>query len=46
MIHAIRFGTIYEFELDNWAIGPQVHGDLVNGHWTLWIERRLKYILD
>ncbi len=31
----MRFGTIYEFELDNWAIGPQVHADLVGGHWTL-----------
>ena len=31
----MRFGTIYEFELNNWAIGPQVNADLVNGHWTL-----------
>ena len=31
----MRFGAIYEFELDNWAIGPQFHGDLVDGHWTL-----------
>jgi hypothetical protein len=31
----MRFGTIYEFEFDNWAVGPQVHADLVGGHWTL-----------
>jgi hypothetical protein len=31
----MRFGTIYEFELNNWAIGPQVHADLVDGHWTM-----------
>ena len=31
----MRFGAIYEFELDNWTIGPQFHGDLVDGHWTL-----------
>lgn len=31
----VRFGTIYEFELDKWVIGPQVHADLVNGHWTM-----------
>ena len=31
----MRFGTVYEFELNNWAIGPQVNADLVNGHWTL-----------
>ena len=30
-----RFGTIYEFELDNWAIGPQIYADRVDGHWTL-----------
>ena len=31
----MRFGTVYEFELNNWAIGSQVNADLVNGHWTL-----------
>ncbi|GEM_PF-1037523 len=31
----MRFGTIYEFELNNWVIGPQVNADLVDGHWTL-----------
>ena len=31
----MRFGTIYEFELNNLAIGPQVYADLVGGHWTL-----------
>ncbi len=31
----MRFGTIYEFELENWAIGPQVNADLVGGDWTL-----------
>lgn len=31
----MRFGTVYEIELHNWAIGPQVYGDLVGGDWTL-----------
>ena len=31
----MRFGTIYEFAFSNWAVGPQVHADLVGGHWTL-----------
>lgn len=31
----MRFGTIYEFEIDRWTIGPQFHADLVGGHWTL-----------
>ncbi len=31
----MRFGTIYECELNNLAIGPQVYADLVGGHWTL-----------
>ena len=31
----MRFGMIYDIELNNWALGPQVHADLVNGRWTL-----------
>ena len=31
----MRFGTIYEVEINNWVFAPQVHGDLVSGHWTL-----------
>jgi hypothetical protein len=31
----MRFGTIYEFEFDRWAVGPQVHADVVDGHWSL-----------
>ncbi len=31
----LRFGVIYEIELDSFAIGPQINADLVDGHWTL-----------
>jgi hypothetical protein len=31
----MRFGTVYEFEINKWAIGPQINADLVDGHWTL-----------
>jgi hypothetical protein len=31
----MRFGAIYEFEFNHWAVGPQVHADLVNGHWVV-----------
>jgi len=31
----LRFGTVYEFELSGWAIGPQAYADMVDGHWTL-----------
>lgn len=30
-----RFGTIYEFEVGSWAIGPQVNADSAGGRWTL-----------
>ena len=31
----MRFGTIYEVVIDKWIFAPQVHGDVVSGHWTL-----------
>ncbi len=31
----MRFGMIYDIELNNWKLGPQVHADLVNGRWSL-----------
>lgn len=30
-----RFGAIYEVEVNNWAIGPQINADVSGGHWTL-----------
>jgi len=31
----LRFGTVYELELNGWAVAPQAYADLVDGHWTL-----------
>ena len=31
----MRFGTIYEVEIDDWIFAPQVHADVVSGQWTL-----------
>ncbi len=31
----MRFGTAYEVLIDKWIFAPQVHGDVVNGNWTL-----------
>jgi hypothetical protein len=30
-----RIGVIYEFEVNNFAIGPQLNADISGGHWTL-----------
>jgi len=30
-----RIGAIYEVEVNNWAIGPQINADVSGGHWTL-----------
>ena len=31
----MRFGTIYEVEIDKWIFAPQVNADVVSGNWTL-----------
>ena len=30
-----RIGVVYEFAVNNWAIGPQINADVSGGHWTL-----------
>ena len=30
-----RIGVVYEFTVNNWAIGPQLNADISGGHWTL-----------